>query len=153
MSKNLHQTIIMSLSYCVRICQWIWTVHLWGMADMVDGHTQAPGKKWDVPSQTTFWSRHCDLFSAIICFVSRRQAARCLFLMNNIMSFIFPPGLQSGRGRGLIPAHGDPGTGAPARAPGTAVTILHALARRSAGRERRSESDGRKAFHLPRAKH
>lgn len=61
--------------------------------------------------------------------------------------------LQSGGGHGLIPVHADQGTGDPARAPETGVTIPHALARWSAGRGRKSESDGRKAFRHPRARH
>lgn len=63
----------------------------------------------------------------------------------------FSPGLPSGGGHGLIPARGDPGIGA--RAPETAVTTPPALARRSAEREKKSESDDRKAFRHPRTRH
>lgn len=47
--NNLHKIITMSFRYDIRICQWMWSVHLWEMADIVDGHIQAPGKhlKWD----------------------------------------------------------------------------------------------------------
>jgi len=91
----------------------------------------------------------------------------CLSIVNNVSLFIVfymdtlfigahslrRPGLQSGRGHGLIPAHGDPGIGDPAPAPETAVTIPHALARWSAGRGRRRESGDRKAFQHPRPRH
>lgn len=66
---------------------------------------------------------------------------------------LFSPGLQSGGGQDLIPAHGDQGTLDPARAPETGVTILRALAQRKAGRERKRESDGRKAFRRQGARH
>lgn len=69
-----------------------------------------------------------------------------------IISF-FSSDLQSGGGHGLILVHGDQGTGDPARVPETGVTIPHALARWSAGGGRKSESDGRKAFRHPRARH
>lgn len=36
--------VIVCFPYYVRICQWRWTSYLWGMADTVDGHTQAPGR-------------------------------------------------------------------------------------------------------------
>lgn len=135
----------MSFPYNIRICQWIWSVHLWGMADIVDGHTQAPGKhlKWDVMCQTQLPSKQCHLFFTIYFVLSRYGEHE----------HIFSPGLRSGGGHGLIPVHGDPGTGDPAHAPETAVTIPHARARMSAESERKSESDGRKAFRHPRARH
>lgn len=63
----------MSFPYNIRICQWIWSVHLWGMADIVDGHTQAPGKhlKWDVMCQTRLPSKQCHLFFIIYFVLSR----------------------------------------------------------------------------------
>lgn len=65
--NNLHQIIIMSFQYHIRICQWMWTVHLWEMADIVDGHTQAPGKhlKWVAMCQTQLSSKHHHLFLTI----------------------------------------------------------------------------------------
>lgn len=69
------------------------------------------------------------------------------------MSIFPPPDLQSEGGHGLIPVRGGPGTGDRAPTPETGDTIPHALARWSAGRGRRSESGGRKAFQHPRARH
>lgn len=62
------------------------------------------------------------------------------------------PDLQSEGDHGPILVHVDPGTGDPAHAPGIGVITHRAHARRSAGRERRRERDGRKVFHQLRAR-